>query len=281
LKKERIDYIDVPVRDLDDTKMAQIMAHENMEEWGASADVELETVRAIVKGYADGRIKLPKPTDTHGGPLRYAPHFVTSGFPTSGNHHLYTAKTLGKFLGWKDWRVEATLDTLAATERETLRETATAALSTKQAQAVATQTRRVEQETGDKELARNVGEKLAEGMRVAAGRSLHDPRGKNANPVTIHNIRQKTDELVPPHKRKPVPSTKLVKLPPIEDYIADIAPKLGPLFPSDKWQERLEAIIKNAQHIEYRDAQPLIKSLRALAARATKYADRLEAALGV
>src|SRR5215475_1914233 len=57
LQELRVDYIDVPVRDLDDTVMAQIMAHENMEEWGHSSAVEQETVRAIIEGYAEGRIK--------------------------------------------------------------------------------------------------------------------------------------------------------------------------------------------------------------------------------
>ena len=86
------------MRDLSDTKMAQIMAHENMKEWGASADVETETIRAIVQGYADGRIELPElPNNVN--KVRYAP---SEGSPTSENLP-YTAETLAAFLGWKPW----------------------------------------------------------------------------------------------------------------------------------------------------------------------------------
>ena len=59
LKKAGVIEIDIPVRDLDDTTMAKIMAHENMEEWAHSAIIEQETVRAIVEAYGAGRIQLP------------------------------------------------------------------------------------------------------------------------------------------------------------------------------------------------------------------------------
>jgi hypothetical protein len=59
LKKAGVDTVDIPVRDLDDTLMAKIMAHENMDEWAHNALIEQETLRSIVMGYAEGRIKLP------------------------------------------------------------------------------------------------------------------------------------------------------------------------------------------------------------------------------
>jgi hypothetical protein len=68
--------VDLPVRDLDDTTMALMMAQENMEEWDSSALVEQETIRAIVEGYAAGRIKLPRPDKkTPRNNIRYAPSF--------------------------------------------------------------------------------------------------------------------------------------------------------------------------------------------------------------
>jgi hypothetical protein len=87
--------------------MAEIMARENMEQWGHSSIVEQETVRTIIKGFAEGRIKLPSVkavTKNGGGALRVAPHFaVASGVqPNSARAELgYTAGTLGEFLGWK------------------------------------------------------------------------------------------------------------------------------------------------------------------------------------
>src|SRR5215470_9110530 len=52
--------VDFIIRDLDDATMIQVMARENMEEWGTSAWVEMETIRAVVEAFAEGKIKLPK-----------------------------------------------------------------------------------------------------------------------------------------------------------------------------------------------------------------------------
>src|SRR6266853_986608 len=48
--------VNLIIRDLDDEHMIQIMARENMEEWGTSASVEQETIRAVVEAYAEGLI---------------------------------------------------------------------------------------------------------------------------------------------------------------------------------------------------------------------------------
>lgn len=41
--------------------MLQVTARENMDEWGTSAAVEQETVRAVVEAYAADKISLPTP----------------------------------------------------------------------------------------------------------------------------------------------------------------------------------------------------------------------------
>ena len=72
----------------------------NMEEWGASADIEAETIRAIVKGFADGRVELPKPASTSDTrKTRTAPHFKPNGEArgTSPLLHQYTPDTLANF----------------------------------------------------------------------------------------------------------------------------------------------------------------------------------------
>jgi hypothetical protein len=64
------------VRDLSDKEMLQIMANENLQEWGHDAAVERETVRAVVEAYAEDRIALPEPPrDTPHDKLRFAPGF--------------------------------------------------------------------------------------------------------------------------------------------------------------------------------------------------------------
>lgn len=93
--------IELILQELDDTAMLQIMARENMEEWGTSAAIEHETVRAVVEAYAAGRIQLDPPApDTSRHHLRYAPSFVMGDPRLHGGERPYTAKTVGRFLGW-------------------------------------------------------------------------------------------------------------------------------------------------------------------------------------
>jgi len=61
LKELEVPTIDIPVKSrekLNNEMMLKVMAHENMEEWGASALIEQETVRAVVGAFAEGKIEL-------------------------------------------------------------------------------------------------------------------------------------------------------------------------------------------------------------------------------
>ena len=92
------DYIvNLIVRDLDDTQMLQMMARENMEEWGASFPVVLDTIRVAVKAFAEDKIKFGSvPEKSNKRYVRHAPSFLVPGPGT----HAYTAQTLGAFLDW-------------------------------------------------------------------------------------------------------------------------------------------------------------------------------------
>ena len=66
-----------------------MMARENMEEWGTSAWVEVETLRATIEAFGKGLIQLPPvPKDTPKNVLRM-----------SGERR-YTRSTVARFLGW-------------------------------------------------------------------------------------------------------------------------------------------------------------------------------------
>jgi ParB-like nuclease domain len=93
--------VEVIVKKLSDAEMIQIMAAENMEQWGTSAIVEIETVEAVVKAYAAGKIQLGKlsPT-THKEALRYAPSFIPNKDDRSVATKPYTSLMIGEFLGW-------------------------------------------------------------------------------------------------------------------------------------------------------------------------------------
>lgn len=141
--------VDLVIRQLPDETMLQIMARENMEEWGTSAAVEHETVRAVVEAYAEGRIELPPPAKSVAKQqIRYAPLFTAGDVPPAGAERPYIGQTLAEFLGWLKPSGEAQAkvhDALAALqfiEEGVLKESDFEGLSTKEAQAVIEQARR-------------------------------------------------------------------------------------------------------------------------------------------
>ena len=97
--------IDLIVRNLTDDIMIKIMARENMEEWGSSASVEHETIRAVVEAFGAGLITLPAvASSTSKNQMRFAPYF-TMGDPVHAHtppydDRAYTAESLADFIGW-------------------------------------------------------------------------------------------------------------------------------------------------------------------------------------
>jgi len=93
--------VELEVRDLSDEKMLQIMARENMEEFGTSAEIEMETVKAVVQAYGSGRISLRNPPKQviARGDARVAPSF-TSTSSLDEVEKSYTAASIADFLGW-------------------------------------------------------------------------------------------------------------------------------------------------------------------------------------
>jgi hypothetical protein len=152
LKKEygADEKVDLIIRDLSDEAMLQIMARENMEEWGTCASVEHETIRAVVEAYAEGKVELEAPaTKARESEVRHAPSFVPGGdVLPPGGAHIYTATTIARFIGWVKPSGEAQAkvhDALAALqfiEEGILKESDFDGLTTKQAQAVVEQARK-------------------------------------------------------------------------------------------------------------------------------------------
>jgi ParB-like chromosome segregation protein Spo0J len=159
------------VRDLDDTHMLQVMARENLEEWGTSAAVEHETVRAVVEAYAKGQIKLPAPSAQR---VRFAPSFVersSSSARAEDEDHPYTAREVAEFLGWLEPsgepqdKVYAAFGALEFIEDGVLRESDFDNLTTKQAAAVVEQARKARKE---RETQARLAEERAEKQRKMA-----------------------------------------------------------------------------------------------------------------
>jgi hypothetical protein len=71
--------------------------------------VEHETIRSIIEGFVQGRIRLPKVETTGRDSARIAPSFMTKGKTGEVNPDvkIYSAHTLHKFLGWSESKIEA------------------------------------------------------------------------------------------------------------------------------------------------------------------------------
>ena len=89
LRESGIKEAEIIVRDLTNGQMLQMMARENMEEWGTSAWVELETIRATIDAYGKGLIELPK-----------VPKTTRLNDRLGSDDHPYTRSTVAEFLGW-------------------------------------------------------------------------------------------------------------------------------------------------------------------------------------
>src|SRR5215471_812422 len=171
--KEKVELI---VRDLSDEQMLQIMARENMEEWGTSAQVEHETVRAVVEALADGRIALDPPggnTRFH----RYAPSFVPGLATDARASAAYTATSVAQFLGWTQpngdpqEKVDHALAALQFIEEGILAESDFDGLSGTQAAAIVEEARRVRLQ---REQAARRAEEEAEQARKRAEQAERD-----------------------------------------------------------------------------------------------------------
>lgn len=131
------------VRDLDDKEMLKIMAHENLDEWGHDSGIERETVRAVVKAFAEDRIFLPKPPkDTSSDKLRHAPNFCFGVRSSDSHDRPYTADTIVGFLGgtMSIDTVKYTLRALCLIEEGHIKEEQLKGLSSNQSREVVNQT---------------------------------------------------------------------------------------------------------------------------------------------
>jgi len=284
LRELGVKEVDIPVRALDDTEMARIMAHENMEEWGATALVEQETVRAVVLGYAEGRIKLSKPN--HQGLIRYAPSFNAQEAFARASAFPYTNPTLADFLDWKEWKIQATLEALAATADGLIHEADLKDLSTRQTQEIVIQAHRVEKEQAQllgegkaRALAKTIASRLAEGMRTAVGiegeripRSGHHNKKGERMEVTLRNAKFQADVMVGKQlKPKGLPAP----IPDVEDFIAKQVGRIGQIG-TVHYNGEIEKVIECKEDIPSEVRKPLANALRRAADRLYKFADRVD-----
>jgi hypothetical protein len=65
-------------------------------------------------------------------------------------------------------------------------------------------------------------------------------------------------------------------MPPIEKFAEQLCISIGASFPTDAMQAKLDAILKYRDELPAQERNALVRALRSLATRATKFADKLE-----
>lgn len=133
--------VELIIRELDDEHMLKIMARENMEEWGTSASIEHETVRAVVEAYAAGKVELRK-SSGRVDQLRHAPSFILGDLGASHRPSAYTAATVAEFLAWHEDKVKIALGALELIQLGRVSEAQFVGLTTTQARAVVEEVRK-------------------------------------------------------------------------------------------------------------------------------------------
>ena len=185
--------ISLIIQDLSNEAMLKIMAGENREEWSHDVSVEHETVRAVVEALGQGDIELPAPNKkTPRNVIRYAPSFIRGAdVPRAHGEHPYSAETIADFLGWREpkgrpnAKLQYALDALELMEKEILSQRYFTDLTTKQAEAVVTETNKAlvrHQDDSPEEWGAKVGGGVAEALKGGAGVSSKDHIARKIDP---------------------------------------------------------------------------------------------------
>lgn len=273
---------DFIIKDIDDTNMCKIMAHENMEEWGSDAFVEQETIRAIVQGYADGRVELGDiaPT-THKTKTRYAPSFTQGGESSVSDDYPYTTTQLVDFLGWKEWKVKAALASLEKIESNMVDENVYKDKTTEQQAKITTEVNKVQRRSetaakkaeseGDDLAAKVIRKKgMSDSKRVAKGLSKAFDGDEKGDAIGTRDAPIKAREILDDgNKDEP-------EYPDINPITGRLAIKIEHLLDDDKeLGKKVREIIKHRNLLESNYRSSLQMSLRILADAANELANNV------
>jgi ParB-like chromosome segregation protein Spo0J len=109
LIQSKVAEVEIIVRELTNEQMLQMMARENMEEWGTSAWVEVETVRAAIDAYGKDLISIPLDKGKGGNQVLFDAantlhHPYAKCDSRNSLNRPYTKTSVARFLGWTDKR---------------------------------------------------------------------------------------------------------------------------------------------------------------------------------
>jgi ParB-like chromosome segregation protein Spo0J len=261
--------IDLIIRPLDDEKMIQVMARENMEEWITNAWVEMETVKAVVLAFAAGKIKLKK-ADKYSPPaaIRYAPSFLKGGSTPGVELRAYNAETISEFIGMSRYKVQNALQALELVERDVLKESDFYKLTPGQAEGLVTETASTLKWREDSKVhaptalpkAREVGKAIAKTLRKSdSGRQREVAR----------KVRDKIDQRP---KRKPM----------LEEFLREVSKELFDFLRPDKeLTDKILEILKVIDDVDQGQRNDLHIELMGVSNRAKELASMVKSGKGV
>jgi hypothetical protein len=302
------DEIEINILSLSDTSMLKMMAHENMEEWGTTAIVEIETVAAVVKAYAEGKIELNGvPATTEKAVIRYAPSFIVGKRSPQRGELPYVTQSIANFLGWiqttgrPQTKVYTALSALELIEKGIVIEDDFLELTSKQAEALVSETKNREDER-ERE-ARELEEKAKEAEGRAAKASTNQARKVAEDQA--HSVKEKAARTrakgkeeatrVGKHlskgmregriatKAAKTEAEKIVGIPKQErelrklnTFVRQMITDLDSIFSGDKRSEKLRQLVIAAAEIDYGVRDALIGSLEGVADRALEFARKFK-----
>lgn len=280
--RKQFDFI---VKDLSDTDMARIMAHENMEEWGSQADVEQETIRAIVEGYAEGLIDLPLINSRlPKSQVRYAPSFTPGSTHGHDHEYPYTIEMLVEFLGWTRSKVEIALQSLFLIEQEFLSEDDYKGLTQTEAKAVNRETAEVARrvKAQEKQLAKKF--KGNEKAQKQAAKSVNEYKKRTSAVIReAVNKSKQSDRRGGSTLRENISAAKVSagtvtkKAPDINAFVPKVARQLNTMLDEDSaLATQLNAIIKHKKKVSSSNSKVLLAALDALITNASTFKKRLK-----
>jgi ParB-like chromosome segregation protein Spo0J len=269
--------IEVIDRKLDDAMMLKMMAHDNMEEYGTSAIVVMETVKAVVEAFAAGRIKLENPAGAGRGGRRIAPSFKQQEGIFGEVENSYNAGTIGKLIGWMETETKAAgkiyiaLDALELIEKGVLKEKDFYELSLGQAEVLVKETnatlawREESKHTPTREQA--VPKARAVGTAIAKSFRQQKERGSAGD---------RAARIVDKIEKRPK------RLPDVAEFCLKLSRELGEILsPRDELTEMILEIIKVVDDVDERNRKGLIADLESLSNRAKQLAGMVKSGKGI
>jgi hypothetical protein len=279
--------IPLSIKNLSDEDMIRVMADENMSDYSTLAEVEQETIRAVVQAYAEGKIELEKPkvgAKGGGNKLRLAPSFrpthAFNDLKSVENPKPYNAESIAKFLGWftgKDKQVSPRIRNAlfvleTGEELEAPDEIAemTRGLSSKVAKEIVQTVKSIKADA----------EKQGRNKKISARRGLN--AGKDQAEKARERLRNKKEagvreicETRDKYKIK-APKPKKKEIPDVAVFVENLAGEFDSFMRGDNTANSFDEMMKYKEYVDEKAQKKLVKVLQGLMSRLEKAVDRLE-----